>query len=47
MTRSADGQVNRRNARQRGDALALLRSQPGRRTPLMFFDPQYREVMDK
>jgi hypothetical protein len=32
---------------QRGDALELLRSVPDASTPLTFFDPQYRGVMDK
>jgi site-specific DNA-methyltransferase (adenine-specific) len=37
----------RRNAAQRGDALALLRSLPEQCTPLVFFDPQHRENLDK
>ena len=32
---------------QRGDALALLRSLLTTITPLVFFDPQFREVLDK
>ena len=36
-----------RNVAQRGDALALLRSLPDRCAPLVFFDPQYRGVLDK
>jgi hypothetical protein len=35
------------NIAQIGDALALLRSLPGSCSPLGFFDPQYRGVMDK
>jgi site-specific DNA-methyltransferase (adenine-specific) len=31
----------------RGDALALLRSLPGGCTPLVFFDPQHRGVLDR
>jgi site-specific DNA-methyltransferase (adenine-specific) len=31
----------------RGDALRLLRSLPDGCTPLVFFDPQYRGVLDK
>jgi site-specific DNA-methyltransferase (adenine-specific) len=31
----------------RGDALALLRALPDGCTPLVFFDPQYREVLDR
>ena len=36
-----------RNIAQRGDALALLRSLPDSCTPLVFFDPQHRENLDK
>jgi site-specific DNA-methyltransferase (adenine-specific) len=36
-----------RNVAQHGDALSLLRSLPDRCTPLVFFDPQYRGVLDK
>jgi site-specific DNA-methyltransferase (adenine-specific) len=36
-----------RNTAQGGDALALLQSLTDRCTPLVFLDPQYREVMDK
>jgi site-specific DNA-methyltransferase (adenine-specific) len=32
---------------RRGDALALLRSLPSGCSPLVFFDPQYRGVLDK
>jgi site-specific DNA-methyltransferase (adenine-specific) len=32
---------------QHGDALILLRSLPDACTPLVFFDPQYRGVLDK
>jgi hypothetical protein len=35
------------NVAQRGDALALLRSLPNSCTPLVFFDPQHRGVLDK
>lgn len=35
-----------RNIAQYGDALALLRSMEDRCTPLVFFDPQYRGVLD-
>jgi site-specific DNA-methyltransferase (adenine-specific) len=34
------------NATQRGDALILLQSLPDACTPLVFFDPQYRGVLD-
>src|SRR5262249_54978165 len=36
-----------RNHVQSGDALALLRSLPDCCTPLIFFDPQHRDVLDK
>jgi site-specific DNA-methyltransferase (adenine-specific) len=36
-----------RNVAQHGDALKLLRSLPDHCTPLVFFDPQYRGVIDK
>jgi site-specific DNA-methyltransferase (adenine-specific) len=36
-----------RNIAQRGDALILLQSLSDRCTPLVFFDPQYRGVLDK
>jgi site-specific DNA-methyltransferase (adenine-specific) len=36
-----------RNVAQAGDALALLRSLPDGCMPLVFFDPQYRAVLDK
>jgi site-specific DNA-methyltransferase (adenine-specific) len=36
-----------RNVAQRGDALTLLQSLPGGCTPLVFFDPQYRENLDR
>ena len=35
------------NAEQRGDALTLLRLLPDACTPLVFFDPQFRAVLDK
>jgi site-specific DNA-methyltransferase (adenine-specific) len=35
------------NGTQRGDALALLQSLPADCTPLVFFDPQHRAVLDK
>jgi site-specific DNA-methyltransferase (adenine-specific) len=35
------------NVAQRGDALPLLRSLPNGWTPLVFFDPQHRAVLDK
>jgi site-specific DNA-methyltransferase (adenine-specific) len=35
------------NVALRGDALTLLRSLPDGCTPLVFFDPQYRGVLDK
>jgi site-specific DNA-methyltransferase (adenine-specific) len=34
------------NVAQRGDALVLLQSLPDACTPLVFFDPQYRGVLD-
>jgi site-specific DNA-methyltransferase (adenine-specific) len=36
-----------RNVPQNGDAIALLGSLPDCCTPLVFFDPQYRDVLDK
>jgi site-specific DNA-methyltransferase (adenine-specific) len=36
-----------RNLAQSGDALVLLQSLPGTCTPLIFFDPQHRTVLDK
>ena len=38
---------NQRNKAQSGDALTLLRSLPDGCTPLVFFDPQFRGVLDK
>ena len=35
------------NVVQRGDALTLLRSLPDGCTPVVFFDPQHRAVLDK
>ena len=35
------------NVMQRGDAVILLRSLPDACTPLVFFDPQHRAVLDK
>jgi site-specific DNA-methyltransferase (adenine-specific) len=40
-------QIYRHNIAQRGDALELLQSLKEHCSPLVFFDPQYREVMDK
>ena len=37
----------RRNSAQRGDALALLQSLLDCSTPLVFFDPQHRETLDR
>jgi site-specific DNA-methyltransferase (adenine-specific) len=37
----------RRNSAQRGDALLLLQSLPDCCTPLVFFDPQHRETLDR
>ena len=37
----------RRNSVQRGDALVLLQSLPDCCTPLVFFDPQHRDTLDK
>ena len=39
--------VRHLNVAQQGDALELLRSLPDGCTPLVFFDPQYRGVLDK
>jgi site-specific DNA-methyltransferase (adenine-specific) len=39
--------VYQRNAIQHGDALKLLGSMPAACTPLIFFDPQFRDVLDK
>jgi site-specific DNA-methyltransferase (adenine-specific) len=36
-----------RNTPQRGDAIELLQSLPSGCTPLVFFDPQHRENLDK
>jgi site-specific DNA-methyltransferase (adenine-specific) len=36
-----------RNTAQHGDALELLQSLPDGCAPLVFFDPQYREVLDR
>jgi site-specific DNA-methyltransferase (adenine-specific) len=38
---------NALNVAQRGDALLLLESLPDNCTPLVFFDPQHRSVLDK
>jgi site-specific DNA-methyltransferase (adenine-specific) len=35
------------NVRQRGDALELLRSLPSACSPLVFFDPQFRALLDR
>jgi site-specific DNA-methyltransferase (adenine-specific) len=40
-------QLYKRNHAQSGDALALLQSLPDCCTPLIFFDPQHRAVLDK
>jgi site-specific DNA-methyltransferase (adenine-specific) len=37
----------RRNSAQRGDALVLLQSLPDCCTPVVFFDPQHRETLDR
>jgi hypothetical protein len=37
----------RRNSAQRGDALDLLQSLPDYCTPLVFFDPQHRDTLDR
>src|SRR5262245_13905330 len=37
----------KRNVAQRGDALDLLTSLPDACTPLVFFDPQHRAVLDR
>ena len=37
----------RRNSAQPGDALVLLQSLPDCCAALVFFDPQYRETLDK
>ena len=39
--------ISSTNGSRRGDALALLRSRPSGTVPLIFFDPQYRGVLDK
>jgi site-specific DNA-methyltransferase (adenine-specific) len=45
--RSHGGPVYLRNVAQPGDALELLRSLPDQCTPLVFFDPQFRGVLDR
>lgn len=45
-TRGA-GQHYARNVAQRGDSTALLRTLPDCCTPLVFFDPQFRQALDK
>src|SRR5262249_8134334 len=40
-------QLYQRNHAQSGDALALLQSLPDCCTPVVFFDPQHRDVLDK
>ena len=37
----------RRNSAQCGDALVLLQSLPDCCTPLVFFDPQHRDTLDR
>jgi hypothetical protein len=39
--------IYQRNCAQSGDALALMQSLPDSCTPLVFFDPQHRGVLDK
>jgi site-specific DNA-methyltransferase (adenine-specific) len=43
---SIEANMYQRNIMQHGDARALLRSLPNHCTPLVFFDPQYRGVLD-
>jgi hypothetical protein len=43
----SDRQHFPRRVALRGDGLALLQSLPGGCTPLVFFDPQHRGVLDK
>jgi site-specific DNA-methyltransferase (adenine-specific) len=38
--------IYRRNCAQSGDALTLMQSLPDSCTPLVFFDPQFRGVLD-
>jgi site-specific DNA-methyltransferase (adenine-specific) len=44
---SRDHTTFTRNIEQRGDALTLLKSLPDACTPLVFFDPQHRSVLNK
>jgi site-specific DNA-methyltransferase (adenine-specific) len=44
---SIEADMYRRNVAQPGDSLALLQSLPNSCTPLVFFDPQYRGVLDR
>src|SRR5262245_49853393 len=37
----------RRNSAQSGDGLVLLQSLPDCCTPLVFFDPQHRDMLDR
>jgi site-specific DNA-methyltransferase (adenine-specific) len=45
--RKSASSVAAENIALRGDALALLRSLPDGYTPLVFFDPQFRGVLDR
>src|SRR5262245_13729616 len=45
--RAPDAALMTRNLAQQGDALALLRALPDACSPLVFFDPQRRSVLDK
>jgi len=47
LTQAPLGSPFNLNVAQRGDALELLRSLLTTITPLVFFDPQFREVLDK
>jgi hypothetical protein len=42
-----DRAITTPNIAQRGDALVLLQSLADACTPLVFFDPQHRAVLDK
>ena len=45
--RRATREVFERGTMQKGDALDLLASLPDACSPLAFFDPQFRAVLDK
>jgi site-specific DNA-methyltransferase (adenine-specific) len=47
ISNSLNGQSWQRNVAQCGDALALLRAQPDGCAALIFFDPQFRDGLDK